>query len=55
MANLPSSEEVGSEQGYVWEVKYMRRSRRVGPVVEEKGDGMIVEEIREIAPHLSTR
>ena len=46
MANLPSSEEVGSEQGYVQGVRYMRR-RRVGPVVEE---------IRErMAPHLSAR
>jgi len=51
MANPPSSEEVGSEQGYVRGVRYMRR-RRVGPVV---GDGIIVEEIREMAPHLSAR
>ena len=50
MASSPSSEEAVSVQGYV------RRLRRgVDPVLEEKGDGMIVEETRGMVPHSSTR
>ena len=48
MANSPSSEEVVSVQGYVRGLR-----RRVEPVLEEKGDGMIVEEMRGMVPHLS--
>ena len=48
MASSPSSEEAVSVQGYVRGLR-----RRID--LEEKGDGMIVEEMRGTVPHSSTR